>query len=170
MKQCPECKQTYLDETLNYCLDDGSALLKGPAMTDEPATAILPVAAARGDASVRHEFASARSGRRSKALDSLAVLPLENAGSDPEMEYLSDGITESIINNLSQLPKLKVIARSTVFRYKGTQLDAHIVGAALGLLVTLGSGPASGAAPASHQPGLRAVRAAAAVGEECPPN
>jgi TolB-like protein/Flp pilus assembly protein TadD len=51
-------------------------------------------------------------------IDSLAVLPLSNESDDPNVEYLSDGITESIINRLSQLPQLKVMARSTVFQYK----------------------------------------------------
>ena len=54
----------------------------------------------------------------SKAITTLAVLPFANVTSDPDVEYLSDGITESIINNLSQLPRLRVMARSTVFRYK----------------------------------------------------
>jgi TolB-like protein len=56
---------------------------------------------------------------REQVISSLAVLPLANTSDDPNLEYLSDGITESIINNLSQLPSLKVMARSTVFRYKG---------------------------------------------------
>jgi eukaryotic-like serine/threonine-protein kinase len=66
--------------------------------------------------------------RASKSIDSIAVLPLTNAANDPNTEYLSDGITEGIINRLSQLPKLKVMARSTVFRYKGRDLDAQAVG------------------------------------------
>ena len=41
MKQCPECKHVYYDETLNFCLDDGASLVYGPA-TDEAATAIIP--------------------------------------------------------------------------------------------------------------------------------
>src|SRR6185312_9798397 len=57
-------------------------------------------------------------GRSRKQINSVAILPLVNASSDPNAEYLSDGITESIINNLSQLPRLRVMARSTVFRYK----------------------------------------------------
>src|SRR6185436_4587302 len=68
---------------------------------------------------------------RSKTIDSIAVLPFENTGSDPNAEYLSDGITEDIINNLSQLPKLKVMARSTVFRYKGQPIDPQRVAAEL---------------------------------------
>lgn len=51
-------------------------------------------------------------------IDSIAVLPMSNESNDPNVEYLSDGITESIINRLSQLPQLKVMARSTVFQYK----------------------------------------------------
>ncbi len=54
-----------------------------------------------------------------KGIDSLAVLPFVNAGNDPNMEYLSDGITEGVMNSLSHLPQLKMMARSTVFRYKG---------------------------------------------------
>jgi serine/threonine protein kinase/tetratricopeptide (TPR) repeat protein len=66
--------------------------------------------------------------RRTKAIDSIAVLPLSNVSSDSEAEYLSDGITEGIINRLSQLPKLKVMARSTVFRYKNRSNDALTIG------------------------------------------
>ena len=68
-----------------------------------------------------------------KAIDSLAVLPLINASDDPNLEYLSDGITESIINNLSKLPKLRVIPRSTVFRYKGQTVDPQEAGEELGV-------------------------------------
>jgi serine/threonine-protein kinase len=64
---------------------------------------------------------SVRTGR--SAIDSIAVLPLVNTSADPNAEWLSDGITESIINNLSQLPNLTVIARSSVFRYKGRDVD-----------------------------------------------
>jgi serine/threonine-protein kinase len=69
--------------------------------------------------------------RDREAISSLAVLPLANTNVDSETEYLSDGITESIINLLSQLPGLRVMARSTVFRYKGQQADAREVGRAL---------------------------------------
>ena len=65
---------------------------------------------------------------RGHAIDSVAVLPFVNVSADPNTEYLSDGITESIINNLSQLPGLRVMARSTVFRYKGKDADPQKVG------------------------------------------
>ncbi|KPJ70282.1 hypothetical protein AMJ44_00120 [candidate division WOR-1 bacterium DG_54_3] len=71
---------------------------------------------------------------RKKAIDSIAVLPFAYAGENPDMDYLSDGITETIINNLSQLPSLKkVIARSSILRYKGKELDPQAVGKQLGV-------------------------------------
>ena len=79
----------------------------------------------------------ARKSRTSRAIDSLAVLPLLNASADTGMEYLSDGITESIINALSQLPKVRVVARSTVFRYKGREVDAKEVGRELNVRAVL---------------------------------
>ncbi len=69
-----------------------------------------------------------RSVRVSKIIDSLAVLPFENASHDPEHEYLSDGIAGSLINILATVPKLRVIAQSTVFRYKGRGIDPQAVG------------------------------------------
>jgi serine/threonine protein kinase len=70
--------------------------------------------------------------RRSRARGkSLAVLPFVNAGVDPALEYLTDGITESVINSLSQLSGLRIVPRSLVFRYKGLQADPATVGLAL---------------------------------------
>jgi len=62
---------------------------------------------------------------------SLAVLPFVNAGADPLLEHIADGITESIINSLSQLAGLRVVPRSLAFRYKGLQADPATVGLAL---------------------------------------
>jgi serine/threonine protein kinase/TolB-like protein/tetratricopeptide (TPR) repeat protein len=62
---------------------------------------------------------------------SIAVLPFVNATSDPNNEYLSDGLTESLIGTLSQLPEVKVMARSTVFRFKGKEDDPQQIGKAL---------------------------------------
>jgi eukaryotic-like serine/threonine-protein kinase len=70
---------------------------------------------------------------RKKTIDSIAILPLANTSGDPNTEYLSDGITESIINSLSRLPRLRVMARSTVFRYKGRTSDPREVGEELGV-------------------------------------
>ena len=75
--------------------------------------------------------------RVSKHIDSLAVLPFENADGDPEHEYLSDGITGSLINSLAAIPKLRVMARSTVFRYKGRETDPQSVGRELNVRAVL---------------------------------
>ncbi len=63
-----------------------------------------------------------------QAIDSVAVLPFVNAGGNPDTEYLSDGITESLINSLSQLPGLRVVPRSTAFRYKASDAGPQQVG------------------------------------------
>jgi eukaryotic-like serine/threonine-protein kinase len=68
-----------------------------------------------------------------KTIDSIAVLPLLNASGDPDVEYLSDGISETLINSLSRISSLRVMARSTVFRYKGRDTDPQNVGRELGV-------------------------------------
>jgi eukaryotic-like serine/threonine-protein kinase len=72
-------------------------------------------------------------GAGGEAIDSVAVLPFVNASGDPNSEYLSDGITESLINSLSRLPDLKVMSRDSAFMYKGKETDAHTVGQQLGV-------------------------------------
>ena len=75
--------------------------------------------------------------RLSKIIDSLAVLPFENVSRDPENEYLSDGIPGSLVNILATVPRLRVIAQSTVFRYKGRQIDPQAVGRELNVRAVL---------------------------------
>jgi len=75
---------------------------------------------------------------RQSPQNSLAVLPLVNESNDPNVDFLSDGITESIISNLSPLrPKLRVLARSSVFPYKGKTPDPRQVGRDLGVRYVL---------------------------------
>jgi adenylate cyclase len=198
MKRCPECRRDYYDDTLLYCLDDGNALLEGPAsgsrseppapaggqFGDEPATAILsePGAIATGfpasesptraqinttdqtailrtgaeaehqkhisDSSERQSFSANRAAKPlvgaiavglilvggffgyryfnpavSEQISSIAVLPFENRSGSADTDYLSDGLAESLIYRLSQLPNLKVSPTSSVLRYKGSQTD-----------------------------------------------
>jgi serine/threonine protein kinase len=66
-------------------------------------------------------------------IKSLAVLPFTNTSDDSQMEYLSDGLTESILFGLSQLPEINVVARSAVFRYKGSSEDSLSIGRSLGV-------------------------------------
>jgi eukaryotic-like serine/threonine-protein kinase len=74
---------------------------------------------------------------RRVAIDSIAILPFINEVSDPDVEYLSDEVPISLINSLSQLKRLRVVPRSTVFRYKGQQLDPRELGQKLGVRALL---------------------------------
>lgn len=76
-------------------------------------------------------FQTYRPAESDSSINSLAVLPFAN--SDPNSEYLSDGITESLIENLSRVPNLKVKSRSTVFHYKGRETDPKKIGRELGV-------------------------------------
>lgn len=176
MKRCPECRRDYYDDSLLYCLDDGTALLEGPASGNEPATAILHETGPPGDAATRAQLQttdrtaglsssksdplkrknfdkrlllapvalavivlggffgyryinSAGSGR----ISSIAVLPFENRSSDADTDYLSDGLAESLIFRLTQLPDLKVSPTSSVMRYRGKETDVAKIAAELGV-------------------------------------
>jgi serine/threonine protein kinase/Tfp pilus assembly protein PilF len=85
-------------------------------------------------ASIAYFFYFARSGI---AIDSIAVLPFVNASADPNADYLSDGISETLINSLTQLQQLRVVARSTAFRYKGKEVDPRAVGRDLNVRAVL---------------------------------
>lgn len=92
---------------------------------------ILVAAVAFGIRSYLH------AGSTEVAIDSIAVVPFVNQSKDANAEWISDGLTESIINKLTQLPNLRVIARSSVFRYKGKESDPIAVGKELGVRAVL---------------------------------
>src|SRR5437660_2535039 len=93
-------------------------------------TVILTAAVASVTAIVVNSYRSRNSG---KSIQSIAVMPFVNASGNADLEYLSDGMTETLIKSLSQLPNLNVKARSTVFRYKGKDTDAKTIGKELGV-------------------------------------
>src|SRR5215218_9343899 len=174
MKQCSKCKRVYYDETLNFCLEDGSGLVYAPA-NSESQTARL--SNQPSEAPTRHQFVSdddrprnidktnlsATSWLRNRVflavlipivllaggflvyryvrdvrqIESIAVMPFANASGNPDMEYLSDGITETLIGSLSQLSGLNVKAPSSVFRYKGKEVDAQTIGRELNVQAIL---------------------------------
>jgi DNA-binding SARP family transcriptional activator/Tfp pilus assembly protein PilF len=106
------------------------ALLKELDATPEPATQQLYEKILAGELQP-----TINTGQREepveKIISLLAILPLVNASADAGVDYFSDGITESLINNLSQLRQLRVMAHSTVFRYKGQDIDPQQVGGEL---------------------------------------
>ncbi len=75
--------------------------------------------------------------RAGQSIDSLAVLPFVNMGGNADADYLSDGITDSLIDSLSELPHLKVMSRSAVYRYKGKETDPKTIGRELGVRAVL---------------------------------
>src|SRR5687768_9803523 len=176
MKRCPECRRDYYDDSLLYCLDDGAALLEGPARDgvsgDEPRTAILHETAGPSDDAVTRQqdlatdqtavlpsgvaetkvvdkrlplavlalalivlggFFGYRYSWPSKQIESIAVMPLVNQSGNPDADYLTDGLAESLIFRLSQLPGLKVSPVSSVIRYKGKDFDAQKIARELGV-------------------------------------
>jgi TolB-like protein/Tfp pilus assembly protein PilF len=78
-------------------------------------------------------FGSAGSGQ----IDSIAVMPLVNASGDVDSEYMSDGMTETLINSLAQIPNLAVKGRGSVFRYKGKDTEPKQIAAELGVEAVL---------------------------------
>jgi eukaryotic-like serine/threonine-protein kinase len=78
-----------------------------------------------------------RSRKTAATIDSLAVLPFRDVGTDPNTEYLTDGLTASLIDNLSQLPRLTVMSRNSILRYRGREIDAQAAGHELGVQAVL---------------------------------
>jgi eukaryotic-like serine/threonine-protein kinase len=121
-----------LERIVRACLE------KDPAMRFQSAHDLrLALRSVRAGSGIFYQTAPSGPKRKSKKIDSIAILPFTNIGLDAGMEYLSDGITESIINTLSQLPSLRVMARSTVFRYKGAVVDPRTAGRELGVRAVL---------------------------------
>ena len=174
MKRCPECSRDYYDDTLSFCLADGTELVYGLS-DDEPATAILsePPALAGGHSVSENPtrpfihttdqtavlpsgigdlpkrsfdkrliaapfilaiivlggfFGYRYLGSNTERIESIAVMPFVNESGITDNEYLSDGMTETLINSLSQLPRLSVKARSSVFHYKGKTVVPQTIG------------------------------------------
>jgi TolB-like protein/Flp pilus assembly protein TadD len=148
MKRCPVCSRAYADDTLRFCRHDGAPLasdegdatrLFDSSQLGGGQTGSLPPDGAPARAATSSSLTTPIARRRGsrKTIDSLAVLPLTNESDDREADYLCDGITESIINSLSQLPRLRVVPRSTAFRYRGGEVDPQAVGRLLGVRAVL---------------------------------
>jgi serine/threonine protein kinase/Tfp pilus assembly protein PilF len=123
----------------NLHRDSGAAVTKAKTVMPQPRVSLRSLSLT---ALALLIFAAVLTGiyllsERGEAINSVAVLPFVNVSADPNTEYLTDGITESLINNLSQLGNLKVIARSSVFRYKRREIEPQAVGRELGVNAVL---------------------------------
>jgi eukaryotic-like serine/threonine-protein kinase len=95
------------------------------------------VIATRAPVGTRRDATPPGRRRTRRRIESIAVLPLVSAPGDSELDYLAEGLTESLIDNLSQIPRLRVMARSTVFRFQGQLVDPRTVGRELNVQVVL---------------------------------
>src|SRR5689334_18068864 len=110
MKRCLQCNADYADETLNYCLDDGSLLVG--ANGDEPVTAVLGAfVAPSGGVSDNDQTRVLRPDPSTgNYRSSIAVLPFVNMSADADNEYFCDGLAEELLNALAKIDDLKVAA------------------------------------------------------------
>ena len=112
---------------------EGASTKSAPAIT--PRTAVLTAAMLAAGAIGVGSYLKMPHG--SGQIDSIAVLPLEIRSNDPDAEYMSDGITESVNNSLARLPNLKVIPHSIANHYKGKAMDTKKIGETLGVRAVL---------------------------------
>src|SRR6476620_7102010 len=121
MKRCPKCRRDYTDETLNFCLDDGVALLDGPATFEQPTFTLPNQPRATGDLAdlptILNDHPTEIFGPNvARALDrtsSIAVLPFANISKGDDIEYFSDGLAEELLNVLSKIRGMRVAARTS---------------------------------------------------------
>lgn len=137
MKRCPHCRRDYYDDSLMYCLDDGNVLLEGPAVSD-PRTLVLtnspdsasPWTTPRPVDQPTQILRLPASFERPTP-NCIAVLPFANIGSDPDIDYFSDGLAEELLNVLSKIRGLRVAARTSSFSFKDKRMTVSEIGNAL---------------------------------------
>ena len=133
MKRCPTCGRDYIDETLNFCLEDGAPLVFAPST--EPLTEVLPFPGHLTDHSTRY-FPPA-SAENVETANAIAVLPFVNMSRDEDIEYFSDGLAEELLNVLSKIRGLRVAARTSAFSFKGKQTTVTEIGRTLNVASVL---------------------------------
>jgi TolB-like protein len=137
MKRCPQCRRDYFDDTLRFCLEDGSALIQGIGgmhSTEAPSfdspTMIHSTAAPDSIWPTSLLPANANPATNENAI---AVLPFANMSRDEDAEYLSDGLAEELLNVLSRINGLRVAGRTSAFSFKGKQTTFAEIGQQLGV-------------------------------------
>ncbi|MDM7922116.1 MAG: tetratricopeptide repeat protein [Pyrinomonadaceae bacterium] len=138
MKRCPQCRRDYYDDTLKFCLDDGSSLLEGPGsfstLEHEAVTVPMHVLVTSEDATA--QFTSPLL-TAPPPLSSIAVLPFRNLSSGQEGDYFSDGLAEELLNVLSKIDGLRVAARTSAFSFKNASTTIAEIGRSLGVATVL---------------------------------
>ncbi|MGH9949162.1 MAG: tetratricopeptide repeat protein [Pyrinomonadaceae bacterium] len=136
MKRCPECRRDYYDDTLSFCLEDGTPLVQGSVpvsqiAADEAATVTLPsFAPGEESPTAVMQAIPVLSGEVGV---SIAVLPFAHLSSSPDDEYFCDGLAEELLNALAKIDGLKVAARTSAFSFKGKDTEISEIGQKLGV-------------------------------------
>ena len=133
MKRCPDCRRDYYDDTLLYCLDDGNALLEGPAAADEPATAdcnsrVDPIPRATIPEAETAIFTALELNPTLNYGDPrfrIAVIPFEFRGPDIELTNLAEGLSEDIVTGLSRFTYIRVIGDSHALKTSNPEQGLH---------------------------------------------
>lgn len=120
MNRCLTCGRNYVDETLNFCLEDGTRLVSGNATGS--LTEVLPFPGFVSQVPVR-DYSTVH-----ETENSIAVLPFVNMSRDEDIEYFSDGLAEELLNVLSKIRGLRVAARTSAFSFKGKQTTVSEIG------------------------------------------
>jgi len=136
MKRCPECRRDYFDDSLLYCLDDGSRLLEGPTSMDLPATAILPSFPEVFEPPTQLLFSNGLLTARAPDA-TIAVLPFLNLSVAENTDYFSDGLAEELLNVLSKIRGLRVAARTSAFSFRDKRATVAEIGRALNVASVL---------------------------------
>src|SRR5688572_6920 len=127
MKRCPECRRDYHDDSLLYCLDDGSALLEGPVSGDDLPTVKMPSPEVRsGELPLGTDTIE-----EADISHAIAVLPFANLSRSEDTEYFSDGLAEELLSVLSKISGLRVVARTSAFSFKGKRIGVEEIGRSL---------------------------------------
>jgi hypothetical protein len=126
MKRCPECSRDYYDDTLSFCLEDGTPL-RGGAAAIEAATALIS-----GQSEEQATFAlPVQEAANRDHGNSVAVLPFVHMSADADNEYFCDGLAEELMSALAKIDDLKVAARTAAFSFRGKNVPMAEIGRAL---------------------------------------
>lgn len=128
MKRCPECRRDYYDETLLYCLDDGSALVEGPGEMHAPGSPSSIRETGPPGTEPATKIFGAIGGHQASNANAIAVLPFANMSRDEDAVYLSDGLAEELLNVLSKIKGLRVAGRMSSFSFKTKQTNFAEIG------------------------------------------
>lgn len=124
MKFCPQCKQNYSDDTLNFCLEDGAALVNDSGASNYQ----LSYFAAQPIPDNSLVLTSPIPGAPFPQTPSIAVLPFVNLTGDTENDYFCSGLAEELLNALAKIEKLKVAARTSSFSFAGKDFNVGEIG------------------------------------------